>query len=952
MSTVPTDVSSLGPLLSVILLNNEYNNDNVSGIKQDDLANFMGSLGSQSVIAAYLKRIDSAILTTTFADISTGANSYTSNVSITTDTQAADTFKTYMTWYVITKAFNSGYIALDPATGISVLTAQELELNKRMLYVAQKGYGNSWFNAISSKVFPKFNFKVAYTAAVGYVVSEVVSTATGYAAASFFEISPNSMTSFSAMAPVIRANNGSNVLSVSDLPSSGVSVKGAMMLVLNKTENDDQSTVTVADLKTVLPLVNSTSSNLLNDLNGSTDGSNILKTIIGQMTDPRLLYSFANMIGNDLLYYVPASITPVVQRSQYDSSDVTKIFEYSNAVSRVDALVKLGGWSYERILGIYLANNPSGSTDNTVLSLLNSEGAPAEYTPWDGLGSAGTPVQTRDVFAAYRHYLQPSKFAYASLQTSAQIANWISESGISALLTTTPANTNNNISGVNAGANTYISILNAFSTADKPSSKLDVHFDAIKILAQQVSNNSTNNAAGKSVADIVNLWFTTTPDTSDKPDGADATDFWKLPDSSSIESAELKFALYVLGSGFKMLSDPSNDKWFAKLVKVGAVVSGDAQTNGSKNLYGLSITVLATGKPTGDFGSADQILRAVNGISANESSFTKVKLYLTVMSDVTSFAEIEKLYGIFGESVIVNLSSIPQDKSNNVLISCSSLKMAKVFPQGISPDFYAGFTSNTDSHKNLVKRMAFVSTVHDLITAVTPVNKTVVSINHLKLFNATDSGDFFKYHVPYENGVSGDATANAAFNNIINIIMEQDSLKINPFITANSRAVDWSEAIVNHMRTNPVCLRDILDAIDTTSTDVLKPSESVKLKSIATSVKTLLEKPLYINPDDQAAETRITLSDLIADTSATPTLSGKQGNIIFTWYGAISDGGLDMTKLTQDAYNNLLVSGMSNSDILNSVYSRPIVVGFQVGGISFSTFVGTDENGNPIFDSV
>ena len=65
-------------------------------------------------------------------------------------------------------------------------------------------------------------------------------------------------------------------------------------------------------------------------------------------------------------------------------------------------------------------------------------------------------------------------------------------------------------------------------------------------------------------------------------------------------------------------------------------------------------------------------------------------------------------------------------------------------------------------------------------------------------------------------------------------------------------------------------------------------------------------------------------------------LSGKQGNIIFSWYGSISDGGIDNTKMTQDAYNNLLVNGMPVDDILNSVYSRPTVVGFTVGGISFS----------------
>ena len=973
-SPVTTEVSSLGPVLSVLLLNNEYTNDTTNGIKQDDLANFMGSLGSQTVIAAYLKRIDDAISNTTFADVDSGANAATAGgmgvSTVTTLPIAQTTFKVYMTWHVIKKAFNSGHTALSAANGSpnAVLTVQEQELNKRMLYVVQKGYGNSWFNAIAARVFPKFNFKVAYAAATGgasgYVVSEVLSTATGYEAASFFEISPNSMTSFSAMAPVIRQNNGSNVLSVSDLPPSGVFVKGAMSLALGKSDTESHAGVTAAELKTVLPLVNATSSNLLNDLLSSTSSGNdasgnstkLPKTIIGQMTDPRLLDSFAKMTGNELLAYVPASVTKV-RRSQYDSSAVTKIFEYSVAVSRVDALVKLGGWSYEKLLGIYLAN-PGLTTDSDVRThLKGTTTADRTASAFTGLSAnAGDNVVLTDVFAAYRHYLQPAKFAYASLQTSAQIADWISESGISALLTATPANTAAS-SGVNAGANKYSDILGVLATgSDKPSGSLDVHFDAIKILAQQVSGTSSNASFGKSVAEIVNAWFTTPPSTTDTPSGASETGFWNLPVATSIEYAELKFALYVLSTSFTMLSDSSNDKWFAKLVKVGAVVTNDSQTNGAKNLYGLNgtTTVAATtGKPVSNFGSDDQILRAVNGISANESSFTKVKFYLTVKGAVTSFAGIETLYNVFGVSDIVNLPSIPQQKdATTPLITSATDKMAKALPDGTTR--YPGFTSNTDAHKNLLKRMTFVSKVHDLITAANlansnAINAAVASNNHLKLFSATDSGDFFKYQVPYAN-ISVDATANVAFKNIINIIMGQDSLKINPFITANSRATDWSVAILHHMNNNPAFTKDILDATDTTSPDVLRPSGSVTLRSIATSVETLLNKPLYINPDNQAAETRVTLSSLISGTAT--SFSGKQGNIIFSWYGSISDGGSDNTKMTEASFNNLIAIGIPRSDIINSVYSRPAVVGFQVGGISFSTFVGTDANGNPIFDSV
>jgi hypothetical protein len=970
--------STLTPVLSALLLNAEYTNDTTNGIKQNDLASIMSSLGQAAVVAAYLKRIDIAISGTKFEDIvptsTTGANDNSGAgmriAAIDTEAKAIFAFKAYMTHHVIKKAFNIGEATAVPTGAQADVDTQQNSLNLRMLYPAQKGFGKDWFNAISAYVFPKFNFKVKFTGATASNMRavEVKSTDADYADYSLYGITSNSLTTFSKMASLIQTNNTSEVLTETDVPSSGVDVKSAIKIVTGLADSADQSGVTEAQLKAVLKLV-SASGNLLIDLNNATDNNSndatkkIPKQVIGAMTDSRLVDEFTKLAPDDLIAYVPATITPVVQRSQYDTSNSSKIYKYSNEVSRVDALVKLGGWSFDKLVGIYLT--PSSVTTSSAVRtyLVDTTAAKTKALDYTGASatSSGSDVTLKDVFSAYVHYKQPEKFTFAALQTPAQIANWMSENGTSALLTTTPSDTTDTTDGVNKGANKYSAILAALATSDRPSSSLDVHFEALKLLAEKVSATSSNSSYGKSVAEIMLLWFQSAIDQSDLPSGItagtkQATDFWNLPSTTSIEYAQIKFAAYVLtqNANFKMLEDPSNDKWFAKLVKVGASVSSDIESNGIKYLHGLkyggssTVTVDANGKPATAFGSNDQIQSAVEKISENESTFNKVKFYLTIKGAATTPALVQALYDKFGEANIVNLPSIPTNKASTPLdlISITTKNLSKLFPNGSSA-FYAGFKSNTDAHKKLVKRMKLVSTLHDIITVGT-VSSSVDSNLHLKIFDADDSSDFFKYHVVYAND-NTDSTLNVAFQNIINKIMSADPLKMNKFMTSDSRAKDWRAAIKNHITNNgDFTGKSLLDSSDTTSSDVLRPSGSLKLRLVAVSIKTLLEKPLFIDPATQVAESRVTLANLIRDTSA---LSGKQGIIIFSHLAAITDGGVDNTKVTEDAYNNLVKNGILASDLINSVYSNVAISGFKVGSINFNTFVGSDEDGNILFDS-
>lgn len=961
----PSDENFLLALIRLLLDQNFLDSQLISKFESANLTQNVGHSNHQSVhlaryvaIAKAIKISDVTVLNTNGNNISLipGFNDKTFTGTYSCSDDVAKNMVDLFTLVAIRKSvFDASASAPSDTNAGNVATKVSDERAKHLQFLLQTvtaGVGSDWYDAVAKLDLGSFNnFRISFDT-TNNTISAVAPADDAWGTTAPTLLPFVKPTSILDAASAVFVNLGANALLGIDMPLAGVDAETALMLAIGKKKSEDLSGLTKADIQKMLQYINKTSGGgVTYDMLNLNTSQPIPKTAIGDCAelDSRVAAEIKSKPIDDVLAY--ASDSPKYTRP-FDLSNPNplNIFTYQSLVTRIVRALLLKGATSAELAKFYKVASLEWSTMQTALNADQGDTVTigsTSYTVTAGdnanpgdlrakYTASGTTDATKDktfvnIYTAVVDARKTSETNFADLNTSQKVADYLGGNNSEAFLYAAPANTTGNSTGVNNGSGFFDKYLAQLVLTNKPTSSLDIIYDAFKLLAAQNNQNMNKYTA---VEDIIYAWFT--PSVSSQfpttTPAITAADFWAV---TTEQKAKRALAYYIVKNaptgppGWTLLSDPSNKPYFDLLIKLGKKSGTNVNPNQAWDLYAFDSTLMSGDCPKRtEFGSGIQMYEAIKDKS-ELSNVDKARLFIVltmgsnddsgVMNTVT---DIQSLNAQFGQVFSYNLVEmlLGKDGSTNLIATSNQTTAVGSLSYsgnlGSANQLYTGFTSNSLTHQMQVKRSTVFSTIMDIVRESTSTNVRANFVKDLIKYTEDYQITFVKYITNFNN--NNKLIFKAVLFDLLSV---KDFASFGKHISSFTYGEDLKTVVLDYIKnatnaTQPglgLSNLSLTNAVDPTSNEKLTPSNSYTLIESAKLALDIMTKDLNVM-DSTKPDTRIKLGDFKGT-------DGKQDMMLICLIAALKDGGSKI-RLKNEGKQELLEASVLISDIVNAVVAE------------------------------
>ena len=412
---------------------------------------------------------------------------------------------------------------------------------------------------------------------------------------------------------------------------------------------------------------------------------------------------------------------------------------------------------------------------------------------------------------------------------------------------------------------------------------------------------------------------------------------------------------------FEILIEPKNLDFFKKMVKV-ALNKYNEET-----LYGLNRSIDADGNVILNFGSSKKIVEAVKSLSdVNDSLINRLEINKILIESgstsgqITTYDQLVKVFSKVGSSNFVNLSKIPTTKGGNDLVAASNQYFSR--PSNgptITTEAYNGYTAGSDESIALNNKLLFVSTLIDIAAEDASQRLNSNQSQHvnsiLSSFNPETYQQWLELHATYVDATATEINK-GYFNTVFSSLIQY---RFYGNIGKYGKTEYWRNAIVDALK-ELFGDETLEEAVDINNNSLESPFLTLNRASSLINISELIKYQLhlkvpFVDASTGESEEPDTLSNYVRDITddALGSPYAYQENltrsIVLGLVVAVKQG--NYYSIHQDGYNELVSSGISQTNIGNMVLPSQVIKGRILGGITFYTFVPRDESGNLAFDN-
>lgn len=960
-----TEETFLPALVRLLLDQNFLDSQLISVLESANMTKNVGHSNHQSVhlaryvaIARALKINDIAVLNTDGNNsLITGLTNKSFTGTYTCTDDVAKNMVEFFTLIAIRKnAFDASATVPIDTSDTNIATRLSNERSKHLQFILQTvtaGVGSNWYEPAARLDLGVFtNFKISFDTTNNTI--SVVAPADDAWAITASTLLPAAVkpTSILDAASAVFVNLGANALFGSDMPNGAVDAEAALMFTTGKKKSEDLSGLTKADIQKMLQYINKTSGGgVTYDMLNLNTSQSIPQTAIGDCAelDSRVAAEIKSKPIDEVLKY--ASDSPKYTRP-FDLSNPNplNIFTYQSLVTRIVRALLLKGATNAELAKFYKVASLEWSTMQTALNADQGDTVTigsTSYTVTAGTNLApgdlrakytasGTADATKDktfvnIYTAVVDARKTSETNFADLNTSQKVADYLGGNNSETFLYAAPANTTGVTTGVNNGSGFFANYLNQLNLTNKPTSCLDIIYDAFKLLAAQNNQNMNKYTA---VEDIIYAWFTPTvssqfPTTTP---AITAADFWAV---TTEQKAKRALAYYIVKNaptgppGWTLLSDPSNKPYFDLLIKLGKKSGTNVNPNQAWDLYGFDSSLMSSDCPKrSEFGTGIQMYEAIKDKS-ELSNVDKARLFivLTMGSNddsgvMNTVADIQSLDAEFGTGFSYNFSELlyGKDGSTSLITTANTATQTGYLSYasnvGSASNLYPGFNSNSPSHQLLIKRATFFSTIIDIVRESTSTNVRATFVKEIMKY-AEDYQTTFVRYISNFNSYNKNIFKAVLFD----LLSVKDFASFGKHISSFTYGGDLKTVVVNYIQnattdTLPglgLSTKSLTNAVDPASNEKLTPSNSYTLiESAKLALDIITKDPNVLDPSQ--SDTRMKLGDFKGT-------DGKQDMILICLIAALKDGGSKI-RLKNEGKQELLEASVLISDIVNAVVAE------------------------------
>lgn len=948
--------SFLAAMVSTEKLNNTF----TPKIDFPTYSNFFGNPVVNTFISNSFKN---AIKTTQYGDVIYIAPTAPQSASNIEDVKTA--FNNAFITAVVKKLFNS-----------NTNTGNSDNLRDYIVAGVLPGQGTNWYNTVIKDITSgglQGTFKVNFvedsnqgTYAPSQVVVNPANDPTGsiYANAPFFSMSLD--LSSTNLAKAIRRNGNLPLLS-SDSPEGVFSFADASEIVLGQNPNYSNYTAeTLAQALTITKRV--TTSGLLTDLGGTP------ATAILTQSDARIISGLKSITPDSLwTSYVTQGISGTIVKNVTGGT-----LTFPAVIKQIDAFVKFSGITNEALIKIY--DSSAGDQTNTSSTQLVAALRPTNPpTPITATGSAGVSnITFVSALEAYLNFKSIMTISPSLVKTSTDLAKYLGSDLLNGPIRSliTNGSVQNTTVGGNSGFNAGSGgTLKAF-LQNTTRASIDLVYTALLDVATQSITFSNSNLTPEQVLRNTFSLIETNIVTSDFPQSlplnTTGQNFHKVPPPPSPTTPEWNqtlLGLYMMQSGCKLMDNLDNHKHLSKFVKIGTanVIVNNAITTAPQQNYALGVnafTASNTSNPavtlisiSGGINSSDQSNTATLG-SSGESIFSAwstafapnvtansdfaIRTYIATVINggvVNNSAELDQLFQKYTLSGIASLGRIPSGKDNSNLIITNVNNGFAATANALT--LARGYTNTTDTGNiSTLDRLRLTCTLMDIYsTELNAYTKSKKQLDTLKA-NIVAQDTFL-------DNISG-----AKLQALLQSIMEQGFFDDAGNLSGSAR-VQGADAMAALKSTVSGTIYDLesktlasaIATINNQPGSGLSISLSNSIQNLGTILNRITGKDAYIFSTN-VVESRQTIADYMGGRT-----SGSQSITVAIAAAAQNDSGVNGTRLTKAAYQNLLLNNVRDTDIRNAVTATPIIDGFRFTGVQFAYYLGKNQVGDDLFDS-